>query len=91
LQTGAPKSSKTRRPKVASAEVDLVIETADGGVAGIEVKAAASPAPADFRGLRLLRDKLARDFVGGVVLHLGQRSYRQEEKLYALPLDRLWS
>jgi predicted AAA+ superfamily ATPase len=73
------------------AEVDLVIETAEGKVAGIEVKAAASASAEDFRGLRLLRDRLGDDFIGGVVLHLGQRSYRHEEKLSALPLDRLWS
>lgn len=73
------------------AEVDLVAETADGRVVGIEVKAATTAAPGDFRGLRHLRDKLGRDFVGGVVLHLGQRSYRHDERLNALPLDRLWA
>jgi len=45
----------------------------------------------DFRGLRLLRDKLGGDFVGGVVLHLGPRAYTKEDRLHVLPLDFLWS
>jgi uncharacterized protein len=72
-------------------EVDLVCETDDGRIAGVEVKAASSVEDKDFRGLRLLRDQLGRDFVGGVVLYLGPRSYTREDRLHVLPLDRLWT
>jgi len=72
-------------------EVDLVCETDDGRIAGVELKAASSVEDKDFRGLRLLRDKLGGDFVGGVVLHLGPRAYTKEDRLHVLPLDFLWS
>jgi len=72
-------------------EVDLVIETASGSVAAIEVKASGTVADPDFAGLRLLRDKLGDAFIGGAVINLGQKSYTYEQKLYVLPLDRLWN
>lgn len=72
-------------------EVDLVIETDDGRIAGVEVKAAGSVRSEDFRGLRLLRDRMGADFVGGVVLSLGDRAYTFEDRLHVLPLDSLWA
>jgi len=72
-------------------EVDLVIETAAGSVAAIEVKASGTVTGHDFAGLRLLRDRLGSAFVGGAVLNLGQRSYTFEDRLHVLPLERLWS
>ena len=71
--------------------MDLVCETDDGRVAGVEVKAGSRLEERDFRGLRLLRDKLGSDFVAGVVLYLGPYSYTKEDRLHVLPLDRLWS
>jgi uncharacterized protein len=72
-------------------EVDLVCETDDGRIAAVEVKAAGRVEDRDFRGLRLLRDRLGSNFVGGAALYLGPRSYTKEDRLYVLPLDRLWS
>jgi predicted AAA+ superfamily ATPase len=71
-------------------EVDLVIESDDGMVAAVEVKAASTVTDADFRGLRYLRDKLGSSFAGGVLLNLGQRAYTYEPGLHVVPLDRLW-
>lgn len=71
-------------------EVDVVAEAPDGAVAGVEVKAAATIEDNDFRGLRMLRAKLGRGFVGGVLLNLGQRAYTYEDRLHVVPLDRLW-
>ena len=71
-------------------EVDLIGETDDGHVVGIEIKAAGSVQGDDFKGLRFLREKLGDAFVGGIVLHLGERSYRREDRLYVAPLDCLW-
>lgn len=72
-------------------EVDLVCETDEGRIAGVEMKAASSVEDKDFRGLRLLRDRLGHEFVGGVVLYLGPLSYNREDRLHVLPLDSLWS
>lgn len=72
-------------------EVDLVIESDEGPVAAVEVKAKASVDDRDFRGLRMLRDRLGTSFLGGAVINLGTRSYRYDDRLYVMPLDRLWT
>ncbi len=71
-------------------EVDLVLERDDGAVAAVEVKAGERVTAAEFRGLAKLRDSLGERFLGGVVLHLGQRGYTHDDRLHALPVDRLW-
>lgn len=72
-------------------EVDLVVRAEDGAVAGVEVKAASTVTDDDFRGLRVLRDRLGGDFVGGVVVNLGQHSYTHGDRLHLVPLDPLWA
>jgi len=72
-------------------EVDLVAETADGRVAGIQIKASGRVSGEEFNGLRLLRDRVGSNFVAGVVLHLGERATAAEPGLYALPLATLWA
>jgi hypothetical protein len=49
-------------------EVDLVAESGDGKIAAVEVKASATIADLDFRGLRLLRDHWRSVGVNGVVV-----------------------
>ncbi len=71
-------------------EVDLVLERDDGSLVAIEVKAAERVRAADFRSLRKLREALGKRFLGGVVLHLGPRAYTHEDRLHAIPVDRLW-
>ncbi|MGF1647223.1 MAG: ATP-binding protein [Kineosporiaceae bacterium] len=72
-------------------EVDLVLESGDGRVVGIEVKAGATVRSEDLRGLRMLERRLGDDFAAGAVLcscpapvHLGGR-------LWTLPMSVLWS
>ena len=72
-------------------KVDRVVERDDGAVIGFEVKAATRVAGNDFRGLRKLRDTVGEAFVAGVVLYTGARSYNYEDRLHALPIDRLWT
>ena len=72
------------------AEVDIVIERAAGAVAGVEVKAAATVKPADFRGLRKLAAAAGDRFACGVVLYDGEVSARFGDRLQAVPLRRLW-
>jgi uncharacterized protein len=72
-------------------EVDLVAESRDGSVAGIEIKASTTVKEVDFTGLRLMLDRLGDDFKAGVLLNLGNRSYRYDDRLYVVALDRLWA
>ena len=72
-------------------EVDLVLETWDGRVAGFEVKAGSRVQETDLSGLRLLRDRLGERFIAGFLLNLGELAYRKEERIMVMPLSGLWS
>jgi predicted AAA+ superfamily ATPase len=72
-------------------EVDLILETGDGRVVGIEVKASARVNAHDARHLMSLRDKLGDRFVGGILLHTGRTSAPFGDKITAAPLDVLWT
>jgi uncharacterized protein len=87
--SGQPASMHHFRTKD-GAEVDVVLETPDGRVAGVEVKAAASVSTADFRGLRTLRDLAGDGFVAGVVLYCGTQTLPFGERLWAVPMAALW-
>jgi hypothetical protein len=71
-------------------EVDLVVERADGTTVGLEVKAAGRVVPEDARGLRKLRDALGKSFLAGVVLYTGKPAFSLEDRIFVLPVDRLW-
>lgn len=71
-------------------EVDAVLETPDGRVVGVEVKAGATVHAGDLRGLRHLRDRLGDRFVAGFVLYAGRQTLPFGDRLRALPLDALW-
>lgn len=70
-------------------EVDVVVESA-GRLAGVEVKAAATVTGDDFKGLRKLQDAAQKSFVAGVVLYDGDAVVPFGNKLYAVPISRLW-
>lgn len=72
-------------------EVDAVLETPDGRVVGIEVKASATVRAKDAVGLSILRDRLGDRFVAGYVLHTGRSSVAIGERITALPMDALWA
>lgn len=71
-------------------EVDAVLETPDGRVVGVEVKAGATIRAKDLAGLRNLGRNLGDRFVAGIVLYTGQRPLPFGERIKALPLDALW-
>lgn len=73
------------------AEVDLIAETARGEVVGVEVKAAKTVTEADFKGLRLVRNKSGAEFKAGVVLHLGDKVRSFGDRLWSAPVDALWA
>ena len=67
-----------------------MLETPDGRVVGIEVKAGATIRTEDLRGLRSLADLLGDRFIAGYVLYTGQQTLPFGEKIRAVPLDALW-
>jgi predicted AAA+ superfamily ATPase len=71
-------------------EIDFVLETPDGRVLAIEVKASASPSPKDAHQLSWLRDKLGEKFAAGVLLHLGEYGVSYGDRILALPVSALW-
>ena len=72
-------------------EVDLVLETRRGRVAGIEVKASRTITVSDFRGLNALAHKLGKQFAAGVVLYTGQETVQFGPSMFAAPISSLWS
>jgi uncharacterized protein len=71
-------------------EVDAVLETPDGRIIGIEVKAGATVRAEDLAGLRHLAGRLGPRLVAGYVLYTGQQTLPFGDRLRALPLDALW-
>lgn len=71
-------------------EVDIVIESATGDVAGVEIKATTSLGRSDSLGLRHLRDKLGARFKAGVVLYTGSNTLQLDDRVWAVPLAGLW-
>jgi hypothetical protein len=71
-------------------EVDIVIERGIRQIAGVEVKAAATVAATDFRGLRKLKHTTGKRFVAGVVLYDGEAVAGFGDGLYAVPISSLW-
>jgi predicted AAA+ superfamily ATPase len=71
-------------------EVDLVVESASGDVAAIEVKSAAAATASDARGLRLLRERLGARFKTGVVVYSGDSTLPIGDRIWAVPVSGLW-
>ncbi len=71
-------------------EVDAVLETSDGRVVGVEVKAGATVRSEDVAGLRNLARVVGDRFVAGYVLYTGQQTLPFGERIRAVPLDALW-
>lgn len=72
-------------------EVDVVMERRDGSVAAVEVKAAASLARGDARGLTYLRDRLGERFKAGALIYTGEATVPLGDRLAAVPLSGLWT
>ena len=72
-------------------EVDALLETPDGRVIAIEVKAGATVRSEDLAGLRHLSHRLGRRLVAGYVLYTGQQTLPFGDGLRALPIDALWN
>jgi predicted AAA+ superfamily ATPase len=71
-------------------EVDFVMEFDDGRVLAFEVKANERVTSRDLKGLRTLRGALGDRFIAGVAFNTGGHSYTHEDRIYIMPVDRLW-
>ena len=71
-------------------EVDAVLETPDGRVIAIEVKAGATVRAEDLAGLRHLTDRLGPRLVAGYVLYTGHQTHPPRARLRARPINPLW-
>lgn len=72
-------------------EVDLILESDDGRVAGLEIKSTSSVGARDARWLIKLRDHLGSKFVGGLLLHTGRTSAPMGDRVAAVPIDTIWT
>jgi uncharacterized protein len=70
-------------------EVDFVLEDALRQVIGVEVKAAATVLPQDFKGLKRLQAQAGDSFVSGIVLYDGTHALPFGDRLWAVPLSAL--
>ncbi len=72
-------------------EVDVIVERPTGEVVGIEVKAGATVRPADFGGLKHMRERIGRRLIAGIVLYTGEQTLPFGDGLWAVPLQALWA
>ena len=71
-------------------EVDFVL-TRGKYVVAIEVKSSEVPRTQDASGLKHLRDEVGANFVCGVVLYTGNKVRKLGDRLYAVPVSRMWN
>ncbi|MEV0433892.1 ATP-binding protein [Nocardia sp. NPDC050413] len=72
-------------------EVDAVLEDNAGRIVAIEVKAAETIRPDDFRGLRALQRRLGDRFHAGLVLYCGDQQLPFGDALTGVPISALWT
>lgn len=70
-------------------EVDLVLERR-GKTVAVEVKTTASIQDHDWRGLKKIRDACGKRFQAGILFYDGETTLPQGDRLYAVPIRRLW-
>jgi len=75
----------------AGQEVDIVLEDSAGRLVGIEIKAGATLAGSDVRGLQAMATATGKRWVRGVVLYTGTEVIPFAANLYGLPVSRLWA
>lgn len=88
LDPGNPRLMHYRTSK--GVEIDFILETTDGRVAAIEVKASSTLEAADFRRFDRLRETLGSRFVRGVVFYTGDRVLPFGDRLQGWPVSLLW-
>jgi hypothetical protein len=72
------------------AEIDIVLEAADGRVAAIEVKTQQTAKPEWFRWLAHMRDAIADKFMIGITLYAGSDVLPFGDRIIAALISALW-
>jgi predicted AAA+ superfamily ATPase len=72
-------------------EVDVVLESRKRELVGIEIKASATIAASDFRGLQELKSLVGARLKCGVVLYAGKKVLPFGPGLWAMPVEALWA
>jgi uncharacterized protein len=72
------------------AEVDIVLEAADGRIAALEIKTGQTAKPEWFRWLGQMRDTLGEKFMAGIALYAGHEVLPFGDRLIAAPISALW-
>lgn len=72
-------------------QVDIVVQDGEQEVTGFEVKAAAKVNQADAKGLIQMQDVYGERFNIGYLVYTGSTSYEISDKIWALPIAKLWS
>jgi predicted AAA+ superfamily ATPase len=70
-------------------EIDFMVESTGGRVAGVEVKASSTVGAEDFRRFERLEQTLGERFARGIVLYLGDRVVPFGDRLAAWPVALL--
>ncbi len=72
-------------------EVDIVLQNAAGNLVGIEVKNNRTVTAQDFKGLKQLQEISKTKFIQGIVLYTGSEIIPFGQRLFALPINSLWT
>ncbi|MFH0898519.1 MAG: ATP-binding protein [bacterium] len=72
-------------------EVDIVLENPRGEIVAIEAKNTETVKPVDFKGLKLLQEKMEKRFIVGIVLYQGTDIIPAGKNLFAVPVSAVWS
>ena len=71
-------------------EVDFLLESANGKIVAIEVKASETVTNQDFKGIHELATHIAQNFICGIVLYQGKEVVSFGKNLWAIPFYFLW-
>ncbi len=69
----------------------LVLESTDGRIAAVEVKASSTITSCDLRGLGECSNRVGERFSNGVILYFGDQVVPFGPKRTALPISALWA
>lgn len=76
---------------VSGREVDLVLDSAGRGIAGVEIKASATIARSDFACLQDLAESTGDRFVRGVLVYTGEQILPFGNRMWAVPISTFWA
>ncbi|MBX9878333.1 MAG: ATP-binding protein [Candidatus Obscuribacterales bacterium] len=74
----------------AGQEVDIVLETRDGRIVGIECKSAITLSRDAFKGLNALKQMTGKKFHRGIILYAGDSNLAFENYFEAIPVSAIW-